>query len=60
MHIDIDIIRSWDYEKVYKWLIALQKIAEKNKEEIDKMQNETEMSNAVNSGEKVVIRSSQY
>lgn len=60
LHIDIDIIREWDYIKVYKWLVALQKISEKTREETEKIQTNEDISSAVNNGEKVIIRSSNY
>lgn len=60
LHIDIDIIREWDYDKVYKWLIALEKISEKTREESEKIQNTEEISSAINNGEKVIIRNSNY
>lgn len=60
LHIDIDTIKSWDYIKVYKWMIALKKINDKTREQVEKIQSEQELKRSLASNEEVIVRNAAY
>lgn len=42
LHIDVDIIYQWPYEKIFKWLIAISHIQEMESEKMSSMFNNFE------------------
>ena len=60
LHIDVDTIKSWDYIKVYKWMIALKKINDKTREQVEKIQSEQELKRSLASNEEVIVRNAAY
>ena len=60
LHIDIDEVRAWPYVKLYKWMIAIRMINEKMHDAQEDAMTGAEISAAQSSGDKVIVRNSQY
>lgn len=60
LHVDIDEVKSWDYVKIYKWMIALKKINDKTNEQVEKIHSQQELKRSLAANEEVIVRNAAF